>query len=473
MKVLRIALASLLCASMALSMVACDSGSNVIDENPNQSLTDEMIGKIEEAARALDTSIELENKELKWLCWDQSWNYNEDTEEGKLFKTAYGGYITAETCSYDDRYSVLAQKVQSGESPDMFPFELDNYPCGVLSGMYEPMDDYLTIDDEGWALTKDLMEKYVVGGKHYVILPYSQAGEVLFYNRDTIETYGLDDPWELFMEGKWDWNSFYEMLKAYCNFDEDRYGVGGWWPEFSFVATTGTPFVSLKDGKLVNNLESTEVAKAMNFLAKLYNENLNYPWEKFDWGKKINFIKEGKMLFYASNIYEAKSTFTNQKKTSAYTPNVFIVPFPKDPDSDVYYQALGTDAHMLVAGAKNPKGVAVWQQVRRAAHYDENITTQSREEMKINYNYTDELIDALEICEGKTPGHEFSGIYDFRRGINAELNKSQEDAESTIKEIERSTYKMGKSWNEVLTEYAKQIGTYIDQANADIDKLGK
>lgn len=473
MKAFRIALASILCLAMALSMVACEIGSGVTDESVQESLTDEMVEKLKAAAQTLDLSIELENKELKWLSWDQSWNYNEGTAEGKLFKESYGGYITAETCAYDDRYSVLAQKVASAESPDMFPFEEDNYPCGVISGMYEPLDDYMTIDGDKWGLTKDLMEKYVVGGKHYVILPYSEAGEVLVYNRDTIEQYGLDDPWTLFEEGKWDWNAMYDMLVAYCNHDEDRYGIGGWWPEFSFVATTGTPFVALKDGKLQNNLESKEVAKAMNFLGKLYSEGLNYPWEKFDWGKKINFIKDGKMLFYAVDIYELKSSFRNVKKTSTYTENVFIAPFPKDPDADKYYQALGTDAHMLVAGAKNPKGVAIWQDVRRVAHYDETITEQYKQEQKINYNYTDELIRALNICEGRTPGFELEGVYDFRRGINAELNKSQEDAESVIKEIERSTYKMGKTWNEVLSEYAKQIATYIDQTNADIDKLSK
>lgn len=473
MKALRIALASILCVAMMLSLVGCPSGSGANDDGVKESMSDEMKDKIAGAVHSLDTSVELENKELKWLCWDQSWNYNEETSEGKLFKEAYGGYITTETCSYDDRYTMLAQKVSSGESPDMFPFEADNYPCGVISGMYDPLDDYLDISGDEWGYTKDLMEKYVVGGKHYVILPYSEGGDFLVYNRDTIESAGLEDPWKLFKEGKWDWDAMYKMLVDFCDADNDKYGIGGWWPEYAFVATTGTPFVSLEDGKLKNNIESKEVAKAMNFLAKLYSEGLNYPWEKFDWGKKINFVTEGKMLFYATGAYDLKGTFCNQKKTSAYCENVFIVPFPKDPDADKYYQALGTDAHMLVAGAKNPKGVAAWQNVRRVAHYDPDVTAQSKEEMKTNYNYSDELIEALEIVEGKTEGLEFSGVYDFRRGINAALTKGLDDEEGVIQELERSTYKMGKTWNEVLAQYKTQIQTYIDDANANIDKLGK
>lgn len=471
MKALRITLACVLCLAMCLSMVACDGGTGANDDGVTESLSPEMVEKIQGAVQDLP-EIELANKELKWLCWDASWNYNTDTAEGKLFSEAYGGYITAETCSYDDRYTVLASKVSSGESPDMFPFESDNFPCGVISGMYDPLDDYLDVSGDEWGFTRDLMEKYVVGGKHYVILPYSQEGDFLVYNRDTIDEYGLDDPWELFMDGKWDWNAMYDMLVKYCNADEDRYGIGGWWPEYAFVATTGTPFVSLEDGHLKSNLNSTEVAKAMNFLGKLYSEGLHYPWEKFDWAKKINFVTEGKVLFYATGAYDLKGTFRNEKK-SAYCENVFIVPFPKDPDADKYYQALGTDAHMLVAGAKNPEGVAAWQNVRRAAHYNEDVSAQSQEEAKTNFNYTDELIEALEIVEGKTPGHEFAGVYDFRRGINAELRTGMDDSEGVIQELERSTYKMGKSWTEVLAEYSQQIDTYITEANKAIDDLSK
>lgn len=471
MKALKIALASVLCLAMLFSCVGCKPGEGGGNDAPVESMSEEMKNKIAAAVSNLP-KVELANKEIKWLCWDSSWNYNTETAEGKLFADAYGGAIVTETCSYDDRYTVLANKVSSGESPDMFPFEADNFPCGVISGMYDPLDDYLDLSGDEWGYTRDLMEKYVVGGKHYVILPYSQEGDFLVYNRDTIEMHGLDDPYELFLEGKWDWNAMYDMLVAYCNADEDRYGIGGWWPEYAFVATTGTPFVSLEDGHLKSNLESTEVAKAMNFLAKLYAEGLHYPWEKFDWAKKINFITEGKMLFYATGEYDLKGTFTNTKK-SASCENVFIVPFPKDPDTDKYYQHLGTDAHMLVAGAKNPQAVAAWQNVRRVAHYDPEVTKQGREESKVNYNYTDELLDALDALEGSNENVDvkFTGVYDFRRGINAELRTGMDGEEGVIQELERSTYKMGKSWTEVLSQYSKQVQTYVDEANTKIDAL--
>ena len=469
MKALRIALATLLCLSMVLSLVACNGDSGKVDEGIKESMSEEMKQQIAQAVSSLP-KVELANKEVKWLCWDSSWNYNTETAEGRLFADAYGGKIVTDTCSYDDRYTVLANKVSSGESPDMFPFEADNFPCGVISGMYDPIDQYLDVTGDEWSYTKDLMEKYVVGGKHYVILPYSQEGDFLVYNRDTIEMHGLDDPYELFIKGEWDWNAMYDMLVAYCNADEDRYGIGGWWPEYAFVATTGTPFVSLTEGKLKSNLDSTEVAKAMNFLAKLYSEGLHYPWEKFDWSKKINFVTEGKMLFYATGEHDLKGTFRNQKK-SAYCENVFIVPFPKDPDTDKYYQHLGTDAHMLVAGASNPEGVAAWQNVRRVAHYDPKVTEQGKVEAKSNYNYTDELIEALDILEGSREDIQFEGVYDFRRGVNAELRTGMDEAEGVIQELERSTYKMGLSWTEVLSQYSKQIQTYIDEANTKIDAL--
>ena len=422
---------------------------------------------------SLNTDIELENKEIKWLCWDQSWTYGTDTPEGKLFADTYGGYVTAETCSYDDRYNILSQKISSGNSPDMFPLESDNYLNGVINGMFKPMDDYLDISGSEWDCTRSLMEKFVIDGKHYVILPYSEAGDFLAYNRDTIKKYGFEDPWKLFKEGKWDWNAMYNMLSKYCDADNDRYGIGGWWPERMLVATTGTPFVSLGNGHLKNNINSANVSKAMNFLGKLYYEGLDYPWEKFDWGKKINFIKEGKMLFYATGVYDLNGTFLNQRKTSAYCPNVFIVPFPKDPDADKYYQHLGIDAHMLVAGAKNPEGVAVWQNVRRAAQHKADIISAVKQSMKNNYNFSDELIEALDILEGQTEGYEFEPVYDFYRSINNNLITDVEDVDETVMFIEMSTYKMGYDWNEVLNYYGADVQRYLDTINGFMDKAQK
>lgn len=469
MKFTKIALAGVLAMTTVLSMVGCggsgSSGGSSTEPDPNapvDSMSSDMAGIVANAAKELP-KIELANKELKWLCWDAGWNYSTETPEGKLFAEAYGGKVVADTCSYDDRYTVLAQRVSTSDSPDIFPYEAENYPKGIISNMYAPIDDLIDINSDMWAGTKDLMDKFAWGGKHYVCIPYSSKGEFLVYNYDTIEAEGFEDPWKLFEEDKWTWTEFKDMLVKFSDPDNEKYGLGGWWPEQGIIATTGKPFVSLEDGKLVNNLKTPEVTRAMNFLGEINKNKANYPWEKFDWSKKnINYVAEGKTLFYATGEYDLKGTFCNAKKTTAYVENVGIVPFPRDPDADAYYQLLSVDAHMLVVGAPNPEGVKAWQNVRRASKNDEATTKQSREEMKANYGYTDELLDKMEKLENTET---FKAIYDFRNGISDDLSGTSNEPGPII-ELVRCTFKMGTTWTENLEANYNLVQSEIDSANA-------
>lgn len=465
MKFTKIALAAVLATTTVMSLVGCGGGNGGTSSTdmPSESMSSDMQNIIADAAKSLP-EMNLANKEIKWLCWDAGWNYSTETPEGKLFAEAYGGSVTTETCSYDDRYVVLAQRVSTNSSPDIFPFERDNYPKGVISNMYAPIDDLIDLNSDMWAGTKELMDKFVWGGKHYVCLPYASKGEFLVYNYDTIEAEGFDDPWELFTQDKWTWTEFKDMLVKYSDPDNDKYGLGGWWPEEGVIATTGKPFVSLEDGQLVNNLKTPEVTRAMNFLGELNKSKCNYTWEKFDWSKKnINYVAEGKTLFYATGEYDLKGTFCNAKK-GGYVENVGIVPYPRDPDADAYYQLLGIDAHMLVVGAPNPEGVAAWQNVRRASKNDEATTAQSREEMKTNYGYDDTLLDKLEKLEDPET---FKAVYDFRNGINDELVGTS-DEQGPMIELVRCTFKMGTTWTENLEANYNTVQKAIETANATV-----
>ena len=75
-------------------------------------------------------------KKIKWLCW---WPIDETSAESELFKANYGVPEEGSTAygeefadkifvfnqvSYGDRYDALGKLVASGDSPDMFPFEI-------------------------------------------------------------------------------------------------------------------------------------------------------------------------------------------------------------------------------------------------------------------------------------------------------------------------------------------------------------
>ena len=80
----------------------------------------------------------------------------------------------------------------------MFPYEWDAVPNGVYKNQYQPLDDYIDLEDELWADVKGLADKMEYKGAHYVV-PYCISDPVcIIYSRQMMEDEGLDDPYELY-----------------------------------------------------------------------------------------------------------------------------------------------------------------------------------------------------------------------------------------------------------------------------------
>ena len=50
-------------------------------------------------------------------------------------------------------------------------------------------------------------------GKPYEFIPDVTAECVVIYDKSTIEAQGLDDPWDLYEAGEWNWDTFKSMLE--------------------------------------------------------------------------------------------------------------------------------------------------------------------------------------------------------------------------------------------------------------------
>ena len=59
------------------------------------------------------------------------------------------------------------------------------------------------------------------------------------------------------------------MLEAFCDTENQKYGLDGWWFESGLSATTGTPYIGLEEGKLVNHLADANIERVQNFLYQL------------------------------------------------------------------------------------------------------------------------------------------------------------------------------------------------------------
>ena len=214
----------------------------------------------EQQSQADEISVkefELENKSVTFLS---SWARNPANGKNKdvaieLFQTRFGGEVVDVVVGSSERFDRLAAMVSTGDSPDFFSAaDMDAFPMGAINNMFQPVDDYIDYTDQWWSDRKDLNDKFVYNGKHYVGAISPEVEVVMIYNRAVVEENGLKDPFELLKEGKWDWNTCMDMMKQFCDKSEENYATDGWWVTRGFCNSTGVPFIGMKDGKVVNNI---------------------------------------------------------------------------------------------------------------------------------------------------------------------------------------------------------------------------
>ena len=259
--------------------------------------------------------------------------------------------------------------------------------------MFQPVDEYINLDDDLWKTVSDAMEIYNFAGRHYEFVTGVSAEQVVLYSHKTIEENGLDDPTELWEKGEWNWDTFKKILMDYVDFDNSCYGLDGFWAEKALFLSAGVPAVSTtEDGHLKTNLMDPTVEKAMNFEYDLFNNGLVIDRSLFDWSEQPQFMSEGKELFYivgSWHIGAAPETWATKMDPT----DVRMVPVPSPADSDRNWQSATLDGWCLCKGAANPKGVARFAECVLLSNSDEKAIEINDQKYRDDYGWSDELIE--------------------------------------------------------------------------------
>jgi len=152
---------------------------------------------------------------------------------------------------HHDKMLVLAA---AGELPDFIEVQASRSLLWIIEGVFLPVDEYTDADpdfnmDDFFEM---VMPYYQWGGKTYV-LPYDHGPEILGYNKDMFDEFGVDYPDET-----WTYETLLEKAKIFTDPDKGTFGYYGmpasWLLEGSFTKPWGG---------LVFNEDETEVLITM------------------------------------------------------------------------------------------------------------------------------------------------------------------------------------------------------------------
>jgi hypothetical protein len=429
-----------------------------------ETLSTEQEEKIDDAASKL-RDVELENNEIKWLC---HWDINPDNT-GKsmpvdlsLFQTKYNGVITWYPTTWENRYNDLSTYVLGGEGIDFFQRDETSLPKGVVSGMFEPIDDYIDINSSLYDDVRAGMDIYSFNNKHYAFVKSVVADSCVIYSKKTIEENGLDDPWELYENGEWNWDTFSSMLEDFCDAENGYYGLDGWWSEKPLYLSGGVPAVSSVDGTLTLNLNDPQLEKAMNWMTSLYTKGLVLDKSLFDWSTQVKNMGEGKELFFLCGTWTLMSD-PSTWECQIPPEDVDWVPIPNAPDADIHWAPATCDGFCLCKGAANPLGVALYVECALVAAQDEGAMQVNEEKQKTDFKWTDELIAHYKVINENAAAHP---IIEIAEGCIDDNDIQQMFVNSDTQGLKSALH--GVEWSQTREEFYDLINTMVTDMDSKL-----
>lgn len=329
--------------------------------------------KSESSSRTPDiqpTEPVTEDSDKMTITWLGDFDLNPDPGEPRstalaLFEDQYGGKINYIRSTPGENLTILDSMIAAGEEVDIFPYYPEYFPQGVIKNRFEPLDPYfdtLEMDSDLWSGMNAVTEAFAYKDQHYVI-PYSMSDPlVLTYSRKIMADNGFEDPYKLYTEGKWDWDTFMAMMEKFVSEPAPdwtpKYGIGGSFGQ-GVIPSAGKTVVSYENGSLVSNIMSPEIQKAQEFMHNISAKNL-YRRDIISC-----YPTNGCTLFLADNGWSL-----GQSNASNPDKNIMIVPFPKSKENPSYYFSGSYNARMLVKNSKKGEAVATYIKCERLAASD-------------------------------------------------------------------------------------------------------
>jgi len=416
-------------------------------------------------------------KKLKWLAW---FEIDETQPTAVLFKQKYGvpesekdpenpKVIEYRKVTYDQRFEELGKEIAAGDSPDLFQFDVTNYPYCIYVNMFQSVDDLFDFSAPEWQSTAEARALFDWGGKTYCPITELVPSYLMWYRKSVIEEAGLPDPYMLYKSGQWDWNSFLEICEGFSDPDNEKYVISGWNPDNAFLCTTGKGLITIENGKLVNNMHDARIERCMDMLLTLAQRNYRYPHHELNnWGMNYPEFASGNILFWDNGQWWFEDLLYKYRDRYGWDDDeLCFVPYPRDPEADKYYQMMKQDSYMLPSGSTNKEGYKAWLTCSVLTTNDPEVRSFYLEKRKQpygegGYGWTDFQLELLdEIVRDLTP------VFDFKNGIGEDVADTNE-YESAMERVTKYVYIHGNSYTQSRAENEAVINSRLEELNKSV-----
>lgn len=342
-----------------------DSSENITSSDTNQSTTTSKnsststnVSKTYKFASDpySDIPASVKSKPLKVFLWQAPSKQEKERIENFQKTTGIKVDLTY-TPSSDVYYDKLISKISAGDCPDVVFFAASVFPSNVVKLMSALNPKIFKLDDPIW--DKKTMDQFKINGKYYGVNIAGNFGQdtlqVLYYNKTLLEKNSIQDPYNLWKQGNWNWDVFETLLAKV----KASSSLSSFTPLYmqrlsTLASSSGTDFLMYNGDKFNDNLNDTKLVNAYSKLAS---------WRQKGYvtssALSASGATSGSFVFFSCIAYHLKSQDTWWSDNNGNTPNgvVRAVPFPSPAGSSVY---TASDAKMFgtAKGSQNKEAAA-------------------------------------------------------------------------------------------------------------------
>lgn len=395
----------------------------------------------------------------------------ETSTELTLFQKR-GGSIKYSATTHDERFDKLAAAITANKDvPDIFKYEWIAFPSQIVREMYQPIDSIVDFESDLWSPTKNVADQFVLKGEHYVAPVGYEASAMLCYDNSVIESEGLDDPYQLYLDGEWTWSAWENIMTDYVGnaSDTERYGVNGFFKNH-FVQQTGKRLVEYDadSNTFVNNLKDPDIEKAENMLYDMNKKGLILG----GWIGSASDCFSQNCLFYAMGDW-AYTGNSGPKEGD----NWAIVPIPASDDNPQKITTSNMTAYMWVKGSDKADAVKCWFECNRVAKTDPKYAETNKEKfMENNPYWTEEMYNV----RTDVISDDYMMIFDYIFGISNTLGDEKSfDGNQKLADYiygaVASTDEDGNqpTWAQIREQYSATVDSEIKDMNKRLSDLNQ
>lgn len=289
---------------MTLSMAACGGkggANNGGSGNGGQNLAAGGYKTWEEIKSSIPSDAK--GKTIEVFSWNKVTDVTGAKDVVDRFQKETGINVKWVVGSYNEYSTKIASRVASKEAPDII--RLMRIDMGLLQ-VLQPLQNFnYDFTDEAW--DKRIMDFYTFDGKTYgtnMRNTLIQQPRALIYNKNLISKYDLEDPYELWKQGAWNWDKFEEICRTFKEeVDDDTYLP---WTSYQWADAGdayGASMIKREGDRFVSNMNDPNLLKGWQKMCQLREEGITNNI-RFD----IANFESGKILFFTESLISVRRT---------------------------------------------------------------------------------------------------------------------------------------------------------------------